>query len=103
MATPQAPEPLEAAALPIWAVHQAARRLTLDWNFRARLTPAQKTLLDMFVQLSFAAQSELTHGVADSESIPGAKIKMLYDQEQRQKQKGADADALKDDTESDVA
>jgi len=103
MAAPLPQEPVENAALPVWVVRSAARRLTFDWNFRSRLTPAQKALLDMFMTLSFAAQSELTHGVGENESIPGARIKALYDQEQRQKQKGADADALKDSTDSDVA
>ena len=87
------------AALPM----RAAQPRALDWNNKTGLTPVQLTLLAMFKQLSYARKAELTHGLTEKDSIPAHKIKMLYMQQQAEKQKGADADALKDTTESDLA
>lgn len=81
---------------------RAAQPRALDWNYKTGLNADQLALLALFQQLSFAAKAELTHGLKEGDFIPAYKIKTLYMQEQAQKQRGADAGALKDTTESDL-
>lgn len=82
---------------------RAAQPRALDWNSKTGLKPDQLALLGFFQQLSYSAKAELTHGLKETDSIPGHKIKSLYIQEQAQRQRGADADALKDTTDSELA
>lgn len=89
----------DSAVLPM----RAAQPRALDWNSKTGLAPVQLALLAMFQQLSYSAKAELIHGLKDTDSIPGHKIKSLYMREQALKQRGADADALKDTTQSDFA
>lgn len=82
---------------------RSAQPRALDWNHKSFLTPQQSMLLAAFQALSFSAKAELTHGMKETDGIPAHRIKSLYMQEQAQKQRGADADALKDTTDSGFA
>ena len=57
----------------------------------------------MFQGLNFSRKAQLTHGAGENDMIPGAKIRQLYDEQIREQQRGADADALKDTTKSDFS
>ena len=99
-----ADQPIDLKAIPdsIGLPMFAAKPRILDWSYKSRLTPAQAALLDMFDKLTFSRKAQLLHGMKDGESIPGPKIRQLYEEQLRDAARGADADALKDTTRSNL-